>query len=110
MQNPTTRYHDCSDPTPILLSDKLSTVTHHHLLTRDSIFTTPSKTLQARLVVEHPRSAKEAWDLITDIFKDNKRSRTIALKAELRSIKIGDLSIDAYFMKIELVAIILTSL
>nr|GEY09013.1 protein ALP1-like [Tanacetum cinerariifolium] len=34
------------------------------------------------------RSAKEALDLITDIFKDNKRSRTIALKTELRSIQL----------------------
>ncbi|GKD51935.1 hybrid signal transduction histidine kinase M [Tanacetum coccineum] len=63
-----------------------------------------------RLVVECPRSAKEAWDLITDIVKDNKRSRTIALKTELRSIKLGDLSMDAYFRKIESISTILTSL
>nr|GEW22585.1 hybrid signal transduction histidine kinase M [Tanacetum cinerariifolium] len=74
------------------------------------ISTTLSKTLQARLVVKHSQTAKEAWDLITDIFKDNKRSHTIALKAELRSIKLGDLSIDAYFRKIESVTTILTSL
>ncbi|GKC62077.1 hypothetical protein Tco_1089675 [Tanacetum coccineum] len=37
-------------------------------------------------------------------------SRTFALKAELRSIKLGDLSIDAYFRKIESIATILTSL
>ncbi|GKC29846.1 hypothetical protein Tco_1037140 [Tanacetum coccineum] len=65
---------------------------------------------QARLVVEHPRSTKEAWDLINDIFNDNKRSRIIALKAELRSLKLGNLSIDAYFRKIESVATMLTSL
>ncbi|GJW26721.1 hypothetical protein Tco_0040532 [Tanacetum coccineum] len=69
-----------------------------------------SDTLQARLVVEHPQSAKEACDLITEIFNDNKRSRTIALKAELRSLKLGDLSIDAYFRKIESIATILRSL
>ncbi|GJZ47299.1 hypothetical protein Tco_0601131 [Tanacetum coccineum] len=53
------------------------------------IFTTLSDTLQARLVVEHPRSANAAWDLLTEIVKDNKRSLTIALKVELRSIKLG---------------------
>ncbi|GJS50322.1 hypothetical protein Tco_0600443 [Tanacetum coccineum] len=36
--------------------------------------------------------------------------RSIALKAELRSLKLGDLSIDAYFCKIESMATILTSL
>ncbi|GKC28349.1 hypothetical protein Tco_1035643 [Tanacetum coccineum] len=67
-------------------------------------------TLQARLIAEHPQSAKEALDLITDIFNDNKRSRTIALKADLRSLKLGDLSIDAYFRKIKSIATMLTSL
>ncbi|GJY30234.1 ribonuclease H-like domain-containing protein [Tanacetum coccineum] len=130
-----------------LLSDKLSLVTHHHLLKRVSvkldlnnwnygswefffdqlcysyevnkyihglnnetksstltpltpeelkvdkivlswIFTTLSDTLQVRLVVARPKSAKEAWDLITAIVKDNKWSRTSTLKAELRSIKL----------------------
>ncbi|GJR09421.1 ribonuclease H-like domain-containing protein [Tanacetum coccineum] len=64
----------------------------------------------ARLVVERPKSAKEAWDLITNIVKDNKRSRTNALKAELRSIKLGDLSMEAYFRKIESIVTILKSL
>ncbi|GKA99223.1 ribonuclease H-like domain-containing protein [Tanacetum coccineum] len=74
------------------------------------IFTTLADTLQARLVVEHPRSAKEAWDLITKLVKDNKWSRTIALKAELRSLTLGDMSIDTYFQKIKSIATILTSL
>ncbi|GJS65884.1 hybrid signal transduction histidine kinase M [Tanacetum coccineum] len=69
-----------------------------------------SDDLQARLVVKHPRSTKAAWDLLTEIVKDNKRSRTIALKAELRSLKLGDLRMDAYFRKIESIATILTSL
>nr|GEW69031.1 hybrid signal transduction histidine kinase M [Tanacetum cinerariifolium] len=38
------------------------------------------------------------------------RSRSIALKAELSSLKLRDLSIDAYFRKIESIATILTSL
>ncbi|PWA85483.1 hypothetical protein CTI12_AA060850 [Artemisia annua] len=74
------------------------------------IFTTLSDDPQARLVVERPRSAKEAWTLLTNIVHDNKRSRTIALKAELRSLKLGELSIDAYFRKIESIATVLTSL
>ncbi|GKE23822.1 hypothetical protein Tco_1435334 [Tanacetum coccineum] len=43
---------------------------------------TLSKTLQARLVVEDPQTEKEAWDLIALIFHDNKRTRSIALKAD----------------------------
>nr|GEY86417.1 hybrid signal transduction histidine kinase M [Tanacetum cinerariifolium] len=39
------------------------------------IFTTLSDDLQARLVVEHPRSTKATWDLLTEIVKDNKHSR-----------------------------------
>nr|GEZ31493.1 hybrid signal transduction histidine kinase M [Tanacetum cinerariifolium] len=74
------------------------------------IFMTLSKTLQSRLVVENPRTAKEAWDILAEIFNDNKRSRSIALKAELRSLKLGDLSTDAYFHKIESIATILASL
>ncbi|GJY24402.1 hypothetical protein Tco_0398060 [Tanacetum coccineum] len=61
------------------------------------IFMTLSKTLQQRLVVEDPQTAKEAWDLIALIFNDNKRTRSIALKLELRSLKLRDLNIDAYF-------------
>nr|GEY42907.1 hybrid signal transduction histidine kinase M [Tanacetum cinerariifolium] len=74
------------------------------------IFTTLSDPLQARLVVERPKYDKEAWDLISDIVKDNKRSRTNALKAELRSIKLGDQSMKSYFRKIESIVTILTSL
>ena len=74
------------------------------------IFITLSPTLQQRLVNEDPQTAKEAWDMLASIFNDNKRSRSIALKAELRAIKLGDLSIDAYFRKIENMATILSSL
>ncbi|GKE20062.1 hybrid signal transduction histidine kinase M [Tanacetum coccineum] len=119
-------------PTPplILLSDKLMTVNNlttlvfvkldidemnnsswvYFFKTFIKIFMTLSKTIQARLVVKDPQTAKEAWDLIAFIFNDNKRTRSIALKTELRSLKLGDLSIDAYFRKIESIATILTSL
>ncbi|GKE50719.1 hypothetical protein Tco_1485875 [Tanacetum coccineum] len=36
------------------------------------IFMTLSETLQARLLVEDPQTANEAWDLIALIFNDNK--------------------------------------
>ncbi|GJR30363.1 hybrid signal transduction histidine kinase M [Tanacetum coccineum] len=74
------------------------------------ILMTLSDTLQARLVMEDPQTAKEAWDLIAEIFNDNKRSRTIALKAELRPLRLVDLSIDAYFQKIKSITTILTCL
>ena len=129
-----------SPVTPVVsLSDKLSAVTHHHLLTRGPvklefddwnygswefffeqlcesydvskfiygttsgattstptpltpeeikvdkiilswIFSTLSDSLQKRLVTARPKSAQEAWDFISDLVKDNKRSRTSTLK------------------------------
>nr|GEU98876.1 hypothetical protein [Tanacetum cinerariifolium] len=63
-----------------------------------------------RIVVEDPQMDKEAWDLIALILNDNKRVSSIALKAELHSLKLGYLNIDAYFRKIKSIATILTSL
>ncbi|GJX35699.1 hybrid signal transduction histidine kinase M [Tanacetum coccineum] len=74
------------------------------------ILFTLSDSLRTRLVVVRPKSAKEAWGFISDIVKDNKRSRTNALMADLRSIKLGDQSIESYFQKINLIVNILTSL
>nr|GEW65866.1 hypothetical protein [Tanacetum cinerariifolium] len=123
----------------VSLSDKLSQVTYHHLLTKvpikldlenwnygswefffdqlcysyevsKYIHVSTIKPASTRLVVERPKSVKEAWDLITAFVKDNKQSRTNALKAGLRSMKLGDLSVEAYFRKIESIVTILTSL
>ncbi|GJQ94174.1 ribonuclease H-like domain-containing protein [Tanacetum coccineum] len=74
------------------------------------ILFTLSDSLRARIVVARPKSAKEAWNLISDIVKDNKRSRTNTLKAELRSIKLGDQSMESYYQKIYSIVNILTSL
>ncbi|GJY35147.1 hypothetical protein Tco_0420525 [Tanacetum coccineum] len=65
------------------------------------IFTTISDALQKRLVIARQKWAKEAWDFISELVKDNKRSRTSALKTKLRSIQLGDLSIEAYFQKVD---------
>ncbi|GJY92534.1 ribonuclease H-like domain-containing protein [Tanacetum coccineum] len=124
------------------LSDKLSLMTHHHLLTRvpfirgtpvdatptsrsvpftsdelkvdktilSWIFTTILDPLQKRLVVARPNKAKEAWDILTNIVKDNKRTHASTLKMELRSIQLGTLSMEAYFQKIESLVTALTSL
>ncbi|GKB75259.1 hypothetical protein Tco_0942154 [Tanacetum coccineum] len=35
--------------------------------------------------------AKGTWDILADIFHDNKRARFISLKAELRSLKLASL-------------------
>ncbi|GKB30529.1 ribonuclease H-like domain-containing protein [Tanacetum coccineum] len=74
------------------------------------IFYTLSDALQKRLVVARPKSAKEAWGFLSELVKENKRSRTSALKTELRSITLGDLSIEAYFQKVESLMTILASL
>ncbi|GKD99550.1 hybrid signal transduction histidine kinase M, partial [Tanacetum coccineum] len=74
------------------------------------IFFTLSDALQKRLVVARPKSAKAAWDFLSELVKDNKRSRTSALKTVLRSITLGDLSMKAYFQKIESLMTILASL
>nr|GEW38610.1 hypothetical protein [Tanacetum cinerariifolium] len=58
----------------------------------------------------NPQKAKEAWDIIALIFNDNKRTRSIVLKAELHFLKLGDLGIDAYFHKIKPIDTIFTSL
>nr|GEV54235.1 hybrid signal transduction histidine kinase M [Tanacetum cinerariifolium] len=74
------------------------------------ILFTLSDSIRDRIVVARPKSVKEAWSLIYDTVKDNKRSCTNTLKAELRSIKLGDQSMESYFQKIDYIVNILTSL
>nr|GEY43552.1 hybrid signal transduction histidine kinase M [Tanacetum cinerariifolium] len=74
------------------------------------ILFTLSDSLRACLVVARPKSAKEAWSLIYEIVKDNKRSRTNDLKTELHSIKLRDQTMESYFQKIDSIVTILTSL
>ncbi|GJS47880.1 ribonuclease H-like domain-containing protein [Tanacetum coccineum] len=62
------------------------------------------------MVVARPNKAKEAWDILTNIVKDNKRTHASTLKTELRSIQLGTLSMEAYFQKIKSLVTTLTSL
>ncbi|PWA51088.1 hybrid signal transduction histidine kinase M [Artemisia annua] len=52
-------------------------------------------------VVTTPGNAKALWDHIKDLFHDNKDARAITLDSELRNIKLGTLSINAYCTKIQ---------
>nr|GEZ91706.1 hybrid signal transduction histidine kinase M [Tanacetum cinerariifolium] len=74
------------------------------------IFLTLASSLRIRLVDLNPTNAKDAWTYIAGIFQDNKHPRTMALKAELRNLKLGDLSIDGYFQKIESIVSVLNGL
>ncbi|GJU42640.1 hybrid signal transduction histidine kinase M [Tanacetum coccineum] len=84
-------------------------------LTADSIvkswiFLTLADTLQRRLIKLNPTTAKAAWEHVEKIFLNNKRTRTIALKGELRVIQMGDLSVNAYFSKTESIVTLLNDL
>ncbi|GJR79247.1 ribonuclease H-like domain-containing protein [Tanacetum coccineum] len=74
------------------------------------IFLTLAETLQRRLIKANPTTTKAAWEHVEKIFLDNKRTRTIALKGELRVIQRGELSVDAYFHKIESIVTLLNDL
>ncbi|GJW37965.1 ribonuclease H-like domain-containing protein [Tanacetum coccineum] len=76
----------------------------------DPIFSTLAPSLRKRLVDLNPTTAKDAWTYIEAIFQDNKRPRAMALKAELRNLKLGDLFIDGYFQKIESIVLLLNGL
>ncbi|GKD41643.1 ribonuclease H-like domain-containing protein [Tanacetum coccineum] len=97
--------NDNPPPTPALtLSDKLMAMNHLTTFVPEKldvdamkwswIFSTPAPSLRKRLVDLNPTTAKDAWTYIEAIFQDNKRPRAMALKAELRNLKLGDLSID----------------
>nr|GEY81213.1 ribonuclease H-like domain-containing protein [Tanacetum cinerariifolium] len=55
-------------------------------------------------VVATPGNAKALWDHIKNLFHDNKDARAITLDGELRSIKLGSLTINAYCTKIKAIA------
>lgn len=55
----------------------------------------------ARLVKSNPKNALDAWTFLENIFLDNKRTKTFALWGELRVLDVWDMTVDAYFAKIE---------
>ncbi|GJR20679.1 hybrid signal transduction histidine kinase M [Tanacetum coccineum] len=55
-------------------------------------------------VVTTPGNAKALWDHLQNLFHDNKDARAINLDNELRSIKIGKMSINEYCTKIKSMA------
>ncbi|GJZ52665.1 hypothetical protein Tco_0607180 [Tanacetum coccineum] len=78
-------------------------------LTMDSIiqswiYLTISDQLVERVLKAKPKTTCEAWEFLEKIFKDNKRSKMIELMGELRSLDIRDLTVDAYFRKINSLA------
>ncbi|PWA83008.1 hypothetical protein CTI12_AA169570 [Artemisia annua] len=71
---------------------------------RSWILSTISESLLERVLKTKPTTAKDIWDTLEKVFKDNKRSKTVELVGELRSLDIGDLTVDAYFRKIDSLA------
>nr|GEX79826.1 hybrid signal transduction histidine kinase M [Tanacetum cinerariifolium] len=61
-------------------------------------------------VVTTSGNAKAMWDHIKDLFHDNKDARAITLDGELRSIKLGSLTINAYCTKIKAMTDLLANL
>nr|GEW17557.1 reverse transcriptase domain-containing protein [Tanacetum cinerariifolium] len=55
-------------------------------------------------VVTTPSNAKALWDHFKDLFHDNKYARAINLDNELRSVKIGKMSVNEYCIKIKSMA------
>nr|GEU74436.1 reverse transcriptase domain-containing protein [Tanacetum cinerariifolium] len=66
-------------------------------------FGSKEESLQDQVVTTHG-NAKASWDHIKDLFHDNKDARAITLDGELRSIKLGSLTINAYCTKIKAMA------
>ncbi|GJX93179.1 ribonuclease H-like domain-containing protein [Tanacetum coccineum] len=68
------------------------------------IFSTISDQLVKRVLKAKPKPARDIWEFIEKIFKDNKRLKIVELVGELHTLDIGDLSVDAYFRKIDSLA------
>ncbi|GJT93555.1 hypothetical protein Tco_1082400 [Tanacetum coccineum] len=90
-----------------LLSDNYEVSKYIHCFLVDASTSTPTPLTLEELKVDN---IVLSWIFTTLSHDLQARSHTIELKAELRSLKLGDLSMDAYFRKIESIATILTSL
>nr|GEV17898.1 ribonuclease H-like domain-containing protein [Tanacetum cinerariifolium] len=74
------------------------------------IILTLSSSLQKRFIKINPTTARDAWERVEKLFQDNKRTRTVALKGELRMLHMGDQSADEYFSKIDSLVTLLSDL
>ena len=68
-------------------------------LTADSIvkswiILTLSPSLQRRFIKLNPKTALATWEQVETLFQDNKRTRTVTLKGELRMIQMGEQSTE----------------
>nr|GFA54297.1 hybrid signal transduction histidine kinase M [Tanacetum cinerariifolium] len=84
-------------------------------LTADSIvkswiILTLSPLLQKWFIKINPTTARDAWERVDKNFQDNKHTRTVALKGELRMLHMGDQSADEYFSKIDSLVTFLSDL
>ncbi|GJR38108.1 ribonuclease H-like domain-containing protein [Tanacetum coccineum] len=68
------------------------------------------KLLVSSLIRAKPKTSRDAWEILEKIFTDNKRSKRVGLVGELRGLDIGDLTVDAYFRKIDAIASRLSNL
>ncbi|GJY51006.1 ribonuclease H-like domain-containing protein [Tanacetum coccineum] len=74
------------------------------------IYHTISEPLLERVLKAKPKTSRDAWEILEKIFTDNKRSKIVELVGELRGLDIGDLTVDAYFHKIDAIASRLSNL
>ncbi|GKD63232.1 hybrid signal transduction histidine kinase M [Tanacetum coccineum] len=62
------------------------------------------------MIKANPKTAKATWDTIETIFQDNKRTRTVALKGELRMIQMEERTAEESFSKINSIITLLNDL
>lgn len=62
------------------------------------------------MVLKTNAAARQVWLNIGKLFRDNKDSRLMQLDCELRSIVMGDLTVNAYSSKIKNIADLLENL
>ncbi|XBI63497.1 hypothetical protein VPH35_043897 [Triticum aestivum] len=53
------------------------------------------------VIMKPGSTAKQVWDAIANLFRDNKKSRALALDAEFRNTTQGDMTISAYCAKLK---------
>ncbi|GJW91970.1 hypothetical protein Tco_0169523 [Tanacetum coccineum] len=68
------------------------------------VYHTISEPLLKCVLKAKPKILRDAWEILEKIVTDNKRSKTDELVGELRDLDIGDLTVDAYFRKIDPIA------